>query len=262
MILDVKNLAAGYGKQTVFEEINFTLKENELLAVLGPNGSGKTTMLKCINAVLKPRAGVVMVKQEDVLSMAPGKIARSIAYTAQRQEPARMTAFDAVLLGRKPHMGWRLKNKDLEIVDAAIKRMGMEKLALKYTDRMSSGEMQKVSIARALVQEPDILLFDEPTSNLDLKNQLEILNTIRMVITHHRVGAIMTMHDLNLAMRFADRFMLLKDGRIHSSGDADSITPEMIKQVYGVDVKIAEVQGVRVIFPCEKKYGGRNLENN
>ena len=258
MILDVQNLKAGYGKHTVFENINFSLGENELLAILGPNGAGKTTMLKCINAVHKPSAGAVLIKQRDVLAMSSSEIARNIAYVAQNQKPARLTAFDSILLGRKPRMGWRISDKDLKITGAAIKRLGLEKLTLQYTDRMSSGELQKVSIARALVQEPAVLLLDEPTSNLDLKNQLEILQTIRTVITEHPVGAVMTMHDLNLAMRFADRFILLKQGRIHSSGDTYKINPGMIKDVYGVKVNISTLQGFPVIVPCEKKYGGRN----
>lgn len=262
MILEVKNLSAGYGKQDVFKEINFNLRENELLAVLGPNGAGKTTLLKCINSMLPPRRGAVLVRGDDVSRMPPGKIARTVAYVAQKQEPARLAVFDAILLGRKPRMGWRISKKDLEIVDGAIKRLGLENLMLKYTDSISSGELQKVSIARALVQEPLLLLLDEPTSNLDLKNQLEILKTLRMVIASHRVGAVMTMHDLNLAMRFADRFILLKEGRIHSSGDSGCITPEIIRQVYGVDVQIVKAGGFPVIQPCGDKYGGRTFEDN
>lgn len=262
MIMEVKNLSAGYGRRNVFEGIDFSLGENELLAILGPNGAGKTTMLKCINSVLSPRKGVVMVEGDDVSCMSSGEIARKVAYVAQKQEPARLTVFDAILLGRKPRMGWRVSGKDLEIVDAAIKRLGLESLMLKYTDSISSGELQKVSIARALVQEPSLLLLDEPTSNLDLKNQLEILQTIRAVIAAHRVGAVMTMHDLNLAMRFADRFVLLKDGGIHSSGDTDCITSGMIKDVYGVDVQISRAEGFPVMLPCGKKYGGRFFENN
>ncbi len=262
MILDVRRLAANYGKQPVFSGIDFTLGENELLAILGPNGAGKTTMLKCINGILKPKTGAVFVEGADMLRMPAAHIAKSIGYVAQKQEPARLTAFDAILLGRKPHMGWRVAGEDLRIADAAVKRLGLEKLALKYTDQMSSGELQKVSIARALVQEPTVLLLDEPTSSLDLKNQLEILRTIRTVITSHPVGAIMTMHDLNLAMRFADRFLLLKEGKIHAGGDTSLITPEMIKEVYGVDVTIITVRGFPVVLPCEKKYGGKTLEDN
>lgn len=262
MILDVRRLAANYGRQPVFSGIDFTLRENELLAILGPNGAGKTTMLKCINGILKPKTGAVLIEGADILRMPAALIARSIGYVAQNQEPARLTAFDAILLGRKPHMGWRVAEKDLRIADAAVKRLGLEKLALKYTDQMSSGELQKVSIARALVQEPTVLLLDEPTSSLDLKNQLEILRTIRMAITSHPVGAIMTMHDLNLAMRFADSFLLLKDGRIHAGGDISGITPEMIKEAYGVDVRIITMQGCPVVLPCGEKYGGKNLENN
>ncbi len=252
MILDVRALAAKYGKYSVFEDVNFSLERHQLLAVLGPNGAGKTTMLKCVNAVLKPSAGAVMVEGADVLRMPSEIVARNMAYVSQRPEPARLTAFDAILLGRKPHMGWRIRKKDLEIVDAAVKRLHLGHLALKYTDSMSSGELQKVSIARALVQEPSVLLLDEPTSSLDLKNQMEILRTVRAVISSHPVAAVMSMHDLNTAMRFCDRFLMLKDGRIHAGGDFSRMTPEIIRQAYGVSVEIIKWRGLPVVIPREE----------
>lgn len=250
MILQVVKLAAKYGKLRVFENVGFSLRENELLAVIGPNGAGKTTLLRCINAILKPCQGTVEVQGENVLRMSGGRIARKIAYVAQKPEPARLTAFDTILLGRKPHIGWRVHKTDLAIVDSTIKRLGLRKLAMKYTDQMSSGELQKVSIARALVQDPVVMLLDEPTSNLDLKNQIEIMKTIKDVIAHHSVGAIMTMHDLNLAMRFADRFLLLKDGGIYATGDCGEISARMIRDVYGIDVNILHHDGYPVIVPC------------
>ncbi len=250
-MLDVRELAAKYGSYRVFSGINFSLGQSELLAVLGPNGAGKTTMLRCINAILKPACGSVVVEGCDVLRMSTESIAREIAYVAQKPEPARLTVFDSILLGRKPHMGWRVKGKDIALADATIRRLGLEHLALKYTDEISSGELQKVCIARALVQEPSVMLLDEPTSNLDLKNQLDILKTLKTVIAQHPVCAIMTMHDLNLAMRFADRFLLLKDGGIYAAGQCREINAGMIRHVYGIDVKIIDCEGYPHIVPLE-----------
>ncbi len=249
MILEIQSLAASYGSHCVFRDIDFSLRRHELLAVLGPNGAGKTTLLRCINGILRPASGSVLVEGEDVIKLDAGAIARKIAYVAQKPEPARLTAFDSILLGRKPHMGWRIGDKDLALVDAMIRKLGLQQLALRYTDRISSGELQKVGIARALVQEPTVMLLDEPTSNLDLKNQIDIMKTIKDVIATHRVGAIMTMHDLNLAMRFADRFLLLKDGAIYAEGACEQIRAPMIKEAYGVDVKVMQCEGFPVIVP-------------
>ncbi len=160
-----------------------------------------------------------------------------------------MNAFDAVLLGRRPYLGWKVAHNDLRIVDAAIKRLGLEKLTLRHLDQMSGGELQKVCIARALVQEPTVMLLDEPTSSLDLKNQLEILRTIDFVVQEHKLAAVMTMHDLNLALRFAHKFLFLKDGSIYHHGDIEELTPEMVKAVYGVEVDILNHQGNLVIVP-------------
>ncbi len=158
-------------------------------------------------------------------------------------------AFDAILLGRKPHMGWRVQARDLQVVDAAIKRLHLSELSMHYIDRMSSGELQKVCIARALVQEPKVLLLDEPTASLDLNNQLEIMRTIRMVVEQHAVGVVMTMHDLNLALRFADTFLLLKDGCIQATGQRGELTAEMIQKTYGVPVEIIKHGDVPVVVP-------------
>ncbi len=142
-------------------------------------------------------------------------------------ETGRLTAFDAVLLGRRPpHIRWDVTEKDLKIVDSVFKLLSMENLRLSYIDEMSGGELQKVAIARSLVQEPKVLLLDEPTSSLDLKNQVEILATIRQIVLDHKIAAVMTMHDLNQALRYADRFILLKGGKVHAlGGGVEVITP-------------------------------------
>ena len=162
-----------------------------------------------------------------------------------------MTVFDAVLLGRRPHIRWDVTEADIQIVEAAVRMLNLEDLTLRYIDEMSGGELQKVSIARALVQEPRVLLLDEPTSSLDLKNQLEILGIIRSVTTEHNVAAVMTMHDLNMALRYADRFILLKDGVIHAAGGPDVVTPETIEAVYGVPVTVERYNGFRFVVPLE-----------
>lgn len=249
MMLSVNELKFMYRNRTVLKEIGFSIEQGHVVAVLGPNGVGKTTLLKCLNRILKPRQGTVLLDQENLLDLSTMDIARRVGYVPQRVETGRLTAFDAVLLGRRPHIGWDVTPRDLAIVDAIFTRLGMEALRLAYIDEMSGGELQKVAIARALVQEPKILLLDEPTSNLDMKNQVDILTTIRDIVRDHKIAAIMTMHDLNQALRFADTFIFLKNGMVYIHGSHDIVTPSVIEEVYGLPVMIGTLGGVRCVIP-------------
>lgn len=251
--LTVNGLNFNYkAQQTVLNNLNFNVKRGELLAILGPNGAGKTTLLKCLNAIHKPKGGSVLIQDTNVFNLKPGEIAKLLGYVPQRIETASLTVFDAILMGRKPYLKWKVRDHDLKIVDAAIKRLSLENLALRSLDHLSGGELQKVSIARALVQEPEVLLLDEPTSSLDLKNQLDILRMVRKVVTGHNVSAVMTMHDLNTALRYADKFLFLKKGNICSCGGPECVTAEIIEEVYDVPVEIEIRKGKPIIHPLEE----------
>lgn len=249
MILDVDGVAFTYRSAPVIQEITFGLRPHQILAILGPNGVGKTTLLKCMNAILRPKAGSIIVEDLDLLTADRMEIARRMGYVPQRCEAGRMTAFDAILLGRRPHIQWNISEADLRTVEAAIRMLHLEDLSLRYIDEMSGGELQKVSIARALVQEPRVLLLDEPTSSLDLRNQIDILEIVRSVVAAHDVAAVMTMHDLNMALRYADRFIFLKDGVIHAAGGPEVVTAETIEAVYGVPVAVERYNGFHVVVP-------------
>ena len=250
MILSVTGVEYTYDDHAVLDGVDFDLGGGELLAILGPNGVGKTTLLKCLNAIHRPSLGAVMVEDRNVLTMRPDEIALGIGYVAQKTEAARLTVFDAVLMGRKPHIRWRVGEHDLKIVDSAIRRLNLGALSLRHIDQLSGGELQKVAIARAMVQEPRLMLLDEPTSSLDLKSQVEILTMLRRVVAEHRIGAIMTMHDLNTALRYADKVLFLKDGCIHLTGPVCQVTPEVVEEVYGLPVHLHTVQGHPVIVPA------------
>lgn len=252
-MLRVRDLRVGYrGGELVLNDLGFSLGCGQILSILGPNGVGKTTLLRCLNAMIRPWAGVVQVEEMDVFRRSRADIAKKLGYVAQRSEAGRMTVFDAVLLGRKPHLRWRVSPEDLTKVDAILNRLGLAHLALRHVNEMSGGEWQKVCIARALVQEPRVLLLDEPTSSLDLKNQLDILDTIRRAIQEHEIIAVMTMHDLNLAFRFTDRFLFLKGGRIFAQGVPEEVTAEMVAAVYGVHVDILKYNGQVLVVPNQR----------
>lgn len=251
MILSVDELRFLYRNHEVLTEIAFSIDLGEIVAILGPNGVGKTTLLKCLNRILHPEGGSILLGGEQLSDLDRMEIARRIGYVPQRVETGRLTAFDAVLLGRRPHIGWDTTEKDLVIVDAVFRMLSMEHLRLSYIDEMSGGELQKVAIARSLVQEPRVLLLDEPTSNLDMKNQVSILSIIARIVREHHIAAVMTMHDLNQAIRYADRFIFLKNGRVHVHGGHEVVTPGVIEAVYGIPVVIGELAGVRCVVPGE-----------
>jgi iron complex transport system ATP-binding protein len=249
MILNVQELGFLYRNHDVLHDIAFEVNHGEIMAILGPNGVGKTTLLKCLNRILNAKKGHIYLDGSEIQTLETLEIARRAGYVPQRVETGRLTAFDAVLPGRRPHIGWDVSDRDLRIVDAIFSRLSMDNLRLSYIDEMSGGELQKIAIARALVQEPRILLLDEPTSSLDLKNQVDILSTIAGIVREHGIAAVMTMHDLNQALRYADRFIFLKDGYIHFHGSYDAVTPEIIEDVYGLPVMMGMVGGVRCIVP-------------
>ncbi|MFP4296770.1 MAG: ABC transporter ATP-binding protein [Spirulinaceae cyanobacterium] len=238
MVLTIENLNFSYRKTRLLKEIQFELKSGQVLAILGPNGVGKTTLLKCLNGILQPQTGKICLNHQSIRHYSRQKLAQTFAYVAQRTEVGDMTVFDAILLGRHPYIRFDVSPSDLEKVQQAISLLNLQPLMLRSVRELSGGELQKVAIARALVQEPQILLFDEPTSALDLKNQIEILSLIRETVISQQKSALLTIHDLNLALRFADRFLFLKEGRIFSLGGYDSITPELIESVYEVPVLV------------------------
>lgn len=249
MLVDVSGLSFAYGSREILKEVEFQLNDGELLAILGPNGAGKTTLLKCLNAIIRPQRGNIQIDHRDLHQMRPNEVALAIGYVPQRIDRAQLTVFDAVLLGRRPYIRWRAKESDLKIVESALRHLGLETMALRHLDHLSGGELQKVAIARALVQEPALLLFDEPTSALDLKSQIEVLEMIRSVVTGHKIGAIMTMHDLNTALRYANKFLFLKQGEVRAFCDRDQVTAEIIADVYDVSVQIENVGGCPVVVP-------------
>jgi len=250
MKLKVRDVEFAYkNSKAVLEDIQMNVEANEVLTILGPNGVGKTTLLKCINGLLKVRNGTIMIDGEALRSMNRVEVAKRIGYVPQRADVSQITVFDSVLLGRKPHITWDVSKKDIKIAKDVINRLGLNELRLKYINEISGGELQKVQIARALVQEPKVLLLDEPTSSLDLCNQHHIMSTLVDVVRRKDLTAIMTLHDINLALRYSDKFIMLKEGTVFAAGGHEVITSENIEAVYDLPVNVANYMGRPIIIP-------------
>jgi iron complex transport system ATP-binding protein len=261
MKLKVKDVEFSYGSAPILKSICLELASSEMLGVVGPNGAGKSTLIRCIDRILKPQRGTILLDGQDIKEMHLMQLAKKIGYIPQSTAqvfPA--TVFDTVLMGRRPHIGWRSNEKDTETVLEMLKKLNIEEFAMRDINELSGGQQQKVFIARALTQEPEILLLDEPTSNLDIRCQLEVMDIIKNIVTEKRISAIMAIHDLNLASRYADMTLMMNSGKIFSAGNPVSVfTPENIEHVYGVEVKVSNQEGrpyIVPIRPVEQNGGG------
>lgn len=249
MILSVEKVRFTYPSRPVLAEVSFEVQLGEFVALLGTNGAGKTTLLKCINRILEPQSGGVWLEGLAVNNLNRRMLAQKMGYVEQQRHGNRMTVFDAVLLGRKPYIQWNASRTDLAVVTQVLDRLTLTDYSLRYLDELSGGELQKVLIARSLAQQPDVLLMDEPTSSLDLRNQFEVLKIAKQVCRSEGIAVIAAMHDINQALRFADRFVLLKDGSIFAAGGREVVTPEALQAVYGIAVAVAEFNGDQVVIP-------------
>ncbi len=249
-MLETQGIAFGYKRRPVLREIDILVRGGEFCSVLGNNGAGKSTLLKCMVGILRPQKGKILVDGMDSAKLNRREMAKRVSYVAQQaKDGVRMTVFDVVLMGRRPHITWGVTERDLQVVEEVMESLKMEDLAFRLTDELSGGEFQKVMVARALAQQPRVLLLDEPTSNLDLRNQLEVMETIRNVVKEREIAAVMAIHDVNLALRFSDRFALLHEGSILTCGGQEVINPENIERAYGVQVSVQQMQGVKMIVP-------------
>ncbi|MEM4566081.1 MAG: ABC transporter ATP-binding protein [Archaeoglobaceae archaeon] len=247
-MLKVESLTYSYGKRDVLKDIAFSLERGEMLFIMGPNGSGKTTLLKCLNGILKPK-GSVYVEKINLNKLNPLEIAKKMGYVPQRGEISFLTVFDAILLGRKPHIKWEVSEKDIKIVEETIKMLKIEHLALRKLNELSGGELQLVLIARALAQQPRYLLLDEPTNNLDIKNQIEVMRLVKTAVKDKGISAIVTVHDINLALNYAEKILVLKEGKIFAFGGREVVNEELLCAVYGIKAEIVKYDGRVFVIP-------------
>ena len=251
-MMEIRNLSFHYrGAPAVLRDVSFDLEPGKFLAILGNNGVGKSTLLKCFNHILKPDSGAVVLEGEDLLRMSAGEVAKRVAFVSQSVPGTQMTVHDVVMLGRRPYMKWGISEHDHRIVHEAMDRLGVDGMRGRFLSQLSGGERQKVMLARALAQQPKVLLLDEPTSALDIRNQYQVLKLVRDICHEDHIIAAMVIHDLNLALRFCDRFLLLKDGAVYRCGDRSILDSEALKEVYGVDAEIVLVEGRHMVLVKE-----------
>jgi iron complex transport system ATP-binding protein len=253
--LTTLSLDAGYRNRPVLSAISLSVMAGEILALIGPNGAGKTTLLRALARQLRPTAGAVLLDGIDLWKRGPGWVARRIALAPQGKTPEQpLTVAEAVALGRAPHRGWLLPwtHADREAINRALDRAGLNGFAERLVTELSAGEAQRVVLARALAQEPVVLLVDEPTSHLDLRYQGELFARLRQLASAEGMGIVLALHDLNLAGLWADRIALLADGRLLGLGTPEEVlTRERLESAYATSLSVTRhpVFGTPLVLP-------------
>ena len=249
-MLEARDLHFSYRPdRPLLQGISIDIVPGSFLAILGVNGCGKSTLLSCLSAMRKPDSGDVLLDGAPIATVKRIERARKIALVAQHSHANRLTVYDAVLLGRHPRMSGVPSTEDYDVVDDVLARLELSDYALRYTDELSGGEYQKMALARAFVQQAETLLLDEPTNNLDPANQQEVMQATRDEVDGRGIAAAAVMHDINLSLRYCDRFLFLKDGKIDALGGREVVTPERMKSVYGMDCDVIDYGGRPVVIP-------------
>ena len=254
--IDIEDLGVSYGDTCIWKNINLTLSEPGLVSILGPNGVGKSTLMYTINKILEPTEGRVLIDGEDVEEMPFKDIAKKVAYVPQSSgETFAMTVMDTVLMGRYPHSGYTVTKEDLEIAADCLMKVHMGDYAMSMFNELSAGQHQRVMVARGLAQEPELLMLDEPTSNLDIYHQISTMRLLRDIAHRRGIIVLVICHDLNVASRFSDRMIMFSQGQIYADGTPEQvITPETIHNVYRVNADVTTVQNrPYVIYYAEEE---------
>jgi iron complex transport system ATP-binding protein len=238
MKLEICDLTVAYDKTPVLKSVSLSAASGEVVGVIGPNGCGKSTLIKTIAGINEPAGGNVFMDNLDLFTIPKADMAKRVGYVPQDfRQLASITVLDTVTIGRRPHVSWALSKKDFAIINDAMKSMAILPLAQKRLDELSGGERQKVFIARALAQQPNLYLFDEPTSALDIRHQIAVFRLIRSLAHVGGATVLVVVHDLNFAQHYADRIVLLKEGAIVAQGSPEDVmTRDAIRDVYGVEM--------------------------
>jgi len=237
--IEVQNICLGYSRKEVLKDVTFQVMPGEMVGLIGPNGCGKSTIIRALTRIISPYRGRILLDGKDIASIPRQELARMLGVVPQMPLlPSAFTAFEVVLMGRNPHLSlFQYEGpKELDIAWQAMERTMTHHLARRRVGELSGGEIQCLLIARVLTQETKAILLDEPTANLDIGRQVEILNLIRNLCLENNLAVLAALHDLNLASQYCDQLVLIDNGRVHAQGTpSEVITPRNIKEVYGAD---------------------------
>jgi len=252
-MLSVENLSFGYDRNApVLRGVDMRLDEGQVGILLGRNGAGKTTLFKIMTGILKPDGGRILYDGRDLLQMPRRERAQIVAYVPQQIDFGELTVFQTVLTGRVSFYTVKPSKSDLQVVERILAETGLSEVSCRNVNELSGGERQKVAIARALAQEPRVLVFDEPTGNLDIANELLVIGEAKKIAHEKGIMVISSIHDLNQAMFFGDRFFFMKDGTIRFRGGPEVFDEAVIRDIYGVEARVVDYRGEKIIH-CYKE---------
>ena len=249
-MLKIENLSFKYHKKSplILDDISLSLNNGEIGIILGKNGVGKSTLFKLIVGLIKPKSGDIFVDEFDLNEMKSKDRAKLISYVPQTIEFGDLSVYETILSGRVSHYSLFPSKKDEEIVQNIIKEMHLEGFLNKNVNELSGGERQKIAIARALVQEPRVLIFDEPTGNLDIGNEQLILDEAHKICRNKNISILISIHDISIASYYGDKFFLLKDNKIKYSGDKEVINETNISDIFDVKATIKDIDNKKFIY--------------